>query len=630
MGKTLTSILIITAAIAVNVIPGIGQVLSAAIGSTLATAAISAITVMGIQSALGLLGIMGGGVKPDTTETAIKTSRPPRVSAYGRSRLYGAWTMFETSSTGTSVDVFAVHDGQLDAVEQHYLADDLVTVAGGVVAAGADGRYEDAAVHFYTTDGSVPGAGFPAIESLLPGIFTSDHRGDGVVAMALTGKAVKAKNFQKTYPASTVPVPSIVARWQKCPDPAAVDPLDEGAWTWTENPVRQLLHYKLCREGPRPALPRSDVDYETELAALRAAWWARKIEPTLAYWIAAAADCDDPRALKAGGTEPRYRSCVAHRHTDKHQAPTGALLATFDGWLMPRADGALIVYSGRYYEPTVDVGPDKIISYTFDDGDLDEGEGVNEILCSYVSAAHAYNTVECDAWRDETNIARRGQVLTTPLEVQVPSHAQARALAKRLMARKSTSKRGTIVTNIAGRDVLGERFIDLHLEEAGAVFYSGPAEVVGARRVLRGGVAFDWIAADPNVDNWNPATEEGEPAANGERVAYEPLETPEITDAEVETVGDDLFTRLTITAPDRDDLQWYAHWRVVGAGVWGADAEFTDVASGASVEILAGPVPPGATLEFQVTYLVSDGRFSPWSDAFEVETGEIIYDGGEP
>jgi hypothetical protein len=205
MGKTLTSILIITAAIAVNVIPGIGQVLSAAIGSTLATAAISAITVMGIQSALGLLGIMGGGVKPDTTETAIKTSRPPRVSAYGRSRLYGAWTMFETSSTGTSVDVFAVHDGQLDAVEQHYLADDLVTVAGGVVAAGADGRYEDAAVHFYTTDGSVPGAGFPAIESLLPGIFTSDHRGDGVVAMALTGKAVKAKNFQSapTRPRST-------------------------------------------------------------------------------------------------------------------------------------------------------------------------------------------------------------------------------------------------------------------------------------------------------------------------------------------------------------------------------------------------------------------------------------------
>lgn len=618
MGKTLTSILTIAAAVAVNVIPGVGQFLSAAIGSTLATAAISAVTLAGLQSAIGLLGI-GGGPKPDTTETAVKTPRPPRVAAYGRSRLYGAYCLFETASNGTAVDVYAVHDGQIDGIEARYLDDKTVVVGGdGTVATGTDGRYKGGAVKFYTTDGSIPGAGFPALEALLPGIWTDAHRGDGVAAIALTAKSVKAKNFQETYPSSTVPVASIVARWQKCPDPAAVDPLNEAAWTWTENPVRQLLHYKLTREGPRPAFPRSDAGYPAALAALRAEWWATKIAPTLQFWIDAAADCDSARALKAGGTEPKYRSAVAHKLTDKHQGPVGALLATFDGWLMPRADGALVVYSGKYYAPTVELGPEEIVSYTYDSGQPDEGEAVNEIIVSYISALHDYNTVEADAWRDEANIAKRGQVLSTPLEAQIPSHAQGRFLAKRLMQRKSAAHRGSVTTNIAGRAVLGERFINLHLEEAGTVFYSGPVEILGARRTLRGGVTFEWVAADANVDNWNPATEEGEPATVGERVASQPLETPLISSATI--TYDNAGARILVnaTGPDRDDLQWYAHWREVGAAVWGADLDYTDTAAGAAVSLLVGPVPTDTDLEIQVAYQIGDGRYSAWSAAFPV------------
>lgn len=625
MGKTLTSLLTVAAAIAVNVIPGVGQFLSAAIGSTLATAAVSAVTVAGIQSAIGLLGI-GGGIKPDTTETAIKTPRPPRVGAYGRSRLYGAYTLFETASDGTAVDIYAIADGERDGVEAYYLGDDVVTVAGdGTVAAGSDRRYKDGAVHIYSTSGSVPGAGFPAIAALVP---EWDGRGDGVVALAVTAKSVAAKNFQETYPAGNVPVASLVARWQKCPDPAAPDPLDEAGWTWTENPVRQLLHYKLTREGPRPAFARSDAGYAAALATLRAAWWARKVAPTLDYWIAAAADCDSPRALKAGGSEAKYRSSVSHKFTDKHQAPVAALLATFDGWLMPRADGALVVYSGVYYEPTVDVGPDQIVSYTVESGAPDDGEAVNEIIVSYISAEHDYNTVEADAWRDEADITKRGQVLSTPLEVQIPSHAQGRFLAKRLMQRKSATNRGSVTTNIAGRDVLGERFVNLHLEEAGTVFYSGPVEVVGARRTLRGGVTFEWIAADANVDLWNPALEEGEPATTANRVAAAPLDTPTIDLA----TFDGTTLHVEISAPDRSDLTWYMRQRLVGASVWGEIQEYPDIDASAAVTLETSSVAGGTDIEIQVAYRVGDGRYSEWSDPEATSTApdDIIYDGGEP
>ena len=624
MGKTLGNILAVAAAIAVNVIPGVGQALSAAIGATLATAAISAVTLYGLQSGVSLLGLGPGAPKPDTTETAIKTSRPPRVSAYGRSRLYGAYALYETASNGTAVDSYAVHDGELDAIEQYYLGDEPVTLTGTTVNEGADGRYRDGAVNIYATDGSVPGAGFPALTALLGGIWTAAHRGDGIVALALTAKSVKAKYFQETYPASSVPVPSIVARWQKCPDPAAVDPLDESGWTWTENPVRQLLHYKLVREGPRPALAKSDPGYEAALAVLRSAWWSRKIAPTLQYWVDAAADCDSAVPLKAGGTEPRYRSEVAHKHTDDHKGPISNFLATFDGWIAPRSDGALVVYSGRYYAPDpVDdlIGPDEIVSYSWEGGAVDDGEAVNEVVCGYISAEHDFNSVETDAWRDETDIAARGKVLSAPLEAQVPSHGQSRRLAKRRISRSLAVNRGTVTTNIAGRHARGKRYIWLRLAEAGTVFYDGPAEILSLTRAVRGGVTFSWVAADPNVDNWNPAAEEGDPAALGNRVAQQPLIAPAIDSVTPVYDGTGAQLEIEATGPDRDDLQWYVHWREVGAGVWGPDQEFTDAATGAAVSLVAGPVPGDTLLEVEIAYRTGDGRYSPWSAAVSSDVG---------
>lgn len=618
MGKTFGSILAVAAAIAVNVFPVVGQALSAAIGSTLATAVISSVTLYGLQAGVSL--VAGSSTpKPDTTETAIKTARPPRVSAYGQSRLYGAYVLYETASNGTATDVYAVHDGQLDGVVARYLGDEQVTLTGTAVNAGSDGRYKGGAVNYYSTDGSIPGAGIPAITALVP---SWTGRGDGVVLLGLTARSVKAKEFQETYPSSAVPVPSIVARWQKVPDPAAADPLDEALWTWTENPVRHLLHYKLVREGPRPSLPRSNAGYAAALASLRAAWWARKIAPTLQYWIDAAADCDAPRALKAGGTEPRYRSAVAHKHTDEHKGPVSAILATFDGWLAPRADGALIVFSGRIYEPDPadEIGNNEIVSYTWEGGPPDDDEAVNEVICSYISAAHDYNSVECDAWRDEADITRRGQVLSSPLETQVPSNAQVRYLAKRLMARKNSPFRGTITTNIAGRKVQGKRYIPLHLEEAGTVFYSGPAEIIALTRNIRGGVTFQWVAVDPNVDNWNPATEEGEPAAIGNRVAGEPIDAPTITGAVAVYDADGVRLSITAGAIDRDDLTWFARWRVQGASVWGPDEEYTDADAGPAAQLTTNVVPGETDVEVQITYRIGDGRYAPWSDTETVDT----------
>lgn len=614
MGKTLGNIIAVGIGIGLNFVPGVGTAISLGLNGTLGLglsfaatqAVITGITLVGtavaLQAAVSLVGLGPSIPKPDTTITAIKTSRPPRVSAYGINRLYFAYALYETASNGTAIDIGAVHDGKMDGLIGYYLNDDPVTLTGDVVNVGADNRYQEAALSLYSTDGSSPGTSFAAVVALLPGIWTNNHRGDGVVMLAQTAKPVKSKRYLETYP-NQVPVPSMVARWQRCPDPYADDPTDESEWTWTENPVRQLMHYKMVRER---------VDY------------ASKIAPTIAYWRTASDICDEPVTLKAGGSEARYRSWLSHKHTDRHAEVTSGLLSAFDGWIAPRADGALVVYAGVYTPPDVSIGPDHILSYDWNGVGVDDDQAVNEIICSYVSVEHDYNTVECDAWRDESDIDARGQVLSTTLDPQVPSWGQVRRLAKRKMSRANALHRGTITTNAGGRIVRGKRYINLLLREAGTTLFNGPVEITSVtRNLMTGGVTFSWVAADPNIDTWNPATEEGEPAALGDRVAQEPLETPLIVAATADFsdigesggIGGGAVTgvRINITAsgPVRDDLTWFSRWRV-GSGAW-SERENADADPGPGVSLVTEYVPYGTDVDVEVAYALGDGRQSPWS-----------------
>lgn len=583
--------------------------IAAAVGAGITAAGAGTLFSGASEIVSGVLGLGPSSQKPDTAETAIKTPRPPRVSAYGASRLYGAYILFETADDGTAVDVFAVHDGKVDGIIQHYLADDRVMVTGGVVQEGDDGRYADGKARLFTTDGSTPGVPISAVTAKLPAIWSPDHRGDGVVLIAGLYASVKAEKFLDVYP-NGAPVASIAARWQLCPDPRSANPLDQSGWTWTENAIRHLMHYMLVRE---------EVDY------------ASKIAPTLDYWKAAADVCDEAIPLKAGGTEPRWRTCVSHKHTDTHASVKAAIMKCCDGWLGNSPEGAYIVYAGDYRAPTVDIGPDEITAFEWAGVGRDDDEAVNELVCGYVSAEHDYNSVETDAWRDEADIAERGNILSDSLDPAVPSHGQVRRLAKRQMARVNAVHRGTVTTNAGGRAVRGQRYINLRLIEAGTTFYDGPAEVTEVtRNMMSGGVTFSWVAADPNIDAWNPETEEGEPAPVGNRVALQPLETPTIINAyaDFSDIGESggldggsvqgVRIRIVADGPIRDDLTWYARWRV-GSGAW-SERQYSDADPGPGVSLVTDYVPYGTTVAVEVSYKAGDGRTSPWSTSTNVNT----------
>lgn len=128
------------------------------------------------------------------------------------------------------------------------------------------------------------------------------------------------------------------------------------------------------------------------------------------------------------------------------------------------------------------------------------------------------------------------------------------------------------------------------------------------------------MEADPNVDNWNPATEEGDPAALGNRVAPTPLAAPVIDDAIPIFAADGVRLSLEVTGPARPDLTWVAHWKLSAATVWGADEIFTEAGPGPNADLLTSVVPPDSSIDVRVSYGIGDGRYSPWSTPQTVST----------
>lgn len=597
MSRSIGQIIAVAGIIAVQIIPGVGQAIGAAIaagvgiGATTAATA-SAIAAIGFFAVGALATAFGSKPAPpaDGVASTVKNPIPVRQYGYGRRRFYGSLVLFETARNGSAVDVYAFVDDEADAVEQLYLNDDKVQRIGNNVQEGEDNRYQSNHVHFGNTLGQTPNQSFAEVQSLLPGIWTPAHRGDGVVTGYLVKRPEKTRSFTKTYPQGDNIQPSIVIRATKnCFDPRT------GTTGWTENPVLHLLHYLTTKRG---------YDYN------------RRIASTVQYWIDAANICDELIPLKNGGSERRYRSCVSYNANSMPKEIIASLLQTFDGWFAPRGDGAIVIYAGKLYTPTVTLGPDEIINYNLPFG-VEAEERVDQLTVSYVSEPHDWNVVDTTPWGEPG-------LRTDAFGPQTPSYSQNRRLAKRQYARINEANRGTITTNLLGRKARGQRYIYLNITEGDIEWYSGLVEVTGIKRdFTAGGLSIEWVAVDENIDAWSPATEEGEPAALGDRIAPQPLETPVIASAvsffdTATDGGTGARVRITVASPTgRPDYTWYARWKRTEDNAWN-EQRYDDVGEG-SVILDTGFVPAVDNIETQVLY-TTGGRPSDWSASAIVNT----------
>lgn len=626
MGKV-GNFLLIAAAVAVNVIPGAGQFASGAIVGALggsftalgiAQTALQIVTIGGLMSGIGLAGQLLGltpsapaASKPEASERQVKSSFAPRIYIYGRRRSFGAVACFETATSGAAVDVIAFMDGRSSSVLGVYLNDDLVTVTSGVVQALDDGSYGGENIHISWNSGLATETAFSEVVALLPGIWTSAHRGDGVTSGYMVKKPVPAEDYLAIYPqGDNITLSLALSSWPLFDPRSGTNSWGmPSGWTgYNDNPILGLLHYLVTKRGE---------DYAT------------RILPAIDYWKDAADICDVSRGLKEGGSERNYRSWIMFDSTAKPSDVIVEFLRACDGLLCENQDGHLLVYAGEFYSPTVSIGSAEIIDYDIAYNQQDE-DRINEIIVSYISADNGYNSVEGPAWRDEDDIAERGTVYSTTFAPQVPSHAQAQYLAKRLMAKTNAACSGTIRANFSGRSVMGERYINLKIEEAGAVFFDGIAEITAAERdTSTGGIVFQWVSYDGD-DNWDPEEDEGSPAPDPTPVEPGTVDAPDITDAvPVSDGAGGIQIAITATSNGRPDLTWYVRWRLDGDAEW-SQIQRDNVPAGSSVTVLSGSTIADANIEVGVRYKQSDGRLSPWSATELVDTSGSSTAPGSP
>jgi hypothetical protein len=557
---------------------------------------------IGLSVSSQIKSVFGGTPTPQTEPASSQARNPtqPRTYIRGRRRSYGTLTFFDTSSTGAACDVISFNDGR-GTVVAVYLNDDLVTLVGNVVQPLADERYGGSKVHVGFTSGAPTETAFSEVVGLYPGIWTTGHRGDGVLSGYLVKYPTSNDDFLKVYPQGDNIALSAVIDSSGLYDPRLTGQNWADDTTWTgpfDNPILILLWYRVIVRGE---------DYATRIA------------PVISYWIAAANLCDSPRALKAGGTEKLYRAWLMWDSTAKPHEVEAEILKTCDGWISDTVDGRLIVFAGQVYPPTITLTTDQIVGYEVQSFVYDE-DRLNEIVVSYVSAPNDYNTVEASSWRDDDDIATRGRINSTSFSPQAPSHAQGQYLARRFAVRQNAPFRGTVSTTFGGRDVIGHRYIHLTIIEAGAPFFDGIAEITACERNPQtGGANFTWVSADAAVDNWIAAVDEGDPAPVGELTPLEPLETPTILTADQIFYDYGAQIDLSVSGPARDDLTWFVRWRVSTDVAWNTSST-TDLDPGVPVALITPIVPLNVDVDVQVAYQIGDGRTSSWSATETVDT----------
>lgn len=652
------------------VIAIVTAIVAAVIGTgTVATAIATAIVQIGVALALSALArLFAPGVpKPASVQTPKKQSRPVRQSAFGRVRVSGPYMLYEAANQ-TLYDVIALLDGRSHAIVGHYLNDDAVTLTGGGGVISPDGKKYSYGtpgdrVQILTRLGLSTETPYAEVVAGLPGHWTLDHRGDGVTSLAMIAKQSKPQFQQEDFP-NGEPLPGVVVEAQLCRDPRG------DAIAFTRNPVLELAAYLTTAAGGM------GLSWDRRIAPAIDSWReaADDCEAGIAIVAQHGVITDDPQVnlgatvihlsnvagigagtvlafsdevktvdhvaglavtltaglalahLKGSAvnwtptygtiTEERYRCDGVYNHDTPPADVIGQLLASFDGWMSQRGDGALVIRAGKYVEPSITLTDEMIVGYSLQHFQ-DDADAVNELLVSYTDPNAAYQQGDAGAWTDEADIAARGVTRSAPFDLPwVPSTSQARRLAKRQMARLTAELRGTITTNLAGMNALGQRYLAVQCSENAAIADIVIEVTKVAVDLSSMTLAFEFIQASPLIDEWTAAEETPGNEVNT-RPSPAALDAPTIDSHVVVFEGNQARVQLVVTAP-LVDVNWQVRWRRAGDSAWN-ETSFTDIDDGPGVDLFTGLVSADADLEFQTAYQTPAQR-SPWSATEAVDT----------
>lgn len=577
----------------------------ASIASAIATTAIS----IGLQAALTQ---SPKPPKPEDGRAPLNQAIPYRIYAVGRTRLAGARMMWEAVGSNLySVQAIAGH--RIKSFNRFYLNDDEVTVVDNVVTPlTTGGRYGagSANVRLYTRLGANPETAYAELVSALgaDGIWTNAHRGDGQASLAMRAHNADAQDQQTAFPYGA-PSPSVEIDGAFCWDfrDPAQSPTNPNTWTWTRNSA-VICAWHLCFNEFGFGL-----DYTKALL------------PVIDLWKEEADVCDELVPLKGGGTERRYECNGWDTTENGPKSGLNAILSTCDGHLVARGDGARILTVGKFRESrTATLTDADIVGHQVQYDVLFEDE-CNRLVPKFTYPATNYTSCDTDFFEDAAAQLSAGRVLTQEGNYEwCHQWRQARRLGKRDWLRLRQKVKGNLDVRLSGINAVYARWV--RLETPNRLPRLDGKLLENRRSVLaltKGGFSMDFVEQPDGIDDWNPATEEGQQPPVPPAVNASNIPTPVINLIQAKASNNSVYIRVIVIDPDDDSFIPVVRYRVadIGAGTPGAWIEQAFPSadpSGGYINLNTNTVPVDQELEVQVAFKASNGKYSNWSVTEEV------------
>ncbi len=539
--------------------------------------------------------------KPEDGRVPKIQSIPYRQWGVGRCRMGGA-QMLWTAKGSKLFSVQAIAGHRIKSVNRYWLHEDEVEVNGGGVTTEGD-RY-GSNVQILRRYGNFPEAPYAEIVGELgaSGVWTNNHRGDGQASIAYiaTNAAAKDQNTRFPYGAPQLSVEADLA--YVFDYRISSDPGNPAAWVWSRNSALIMCWHQCFNEFGH----KRDFN--------------RAILPVLDMWIEEANVCDEDVPLLGGGTEKRYECNGFDTTENDPKVGTNAILATCDGWICERGDGALLFTVGKFRESRVVTLTDADITGHQIEYDVLFEDEINRLIPKFTYPATGYATSDTDFFEDVAAQITAGRVLAQEADYQwCHQWRQARRLGKRDWLRVRQKIRGNLIVRLSGINAVYARWVRVNAP------YMLPrlnGQLIENRKstlsILQGGFSMDFIKHPENIEDWSPAVDEGRAPPVPTRLNAEEIETAVINSVVVEANGGSVYLRVRIDQPDDGSLTPMVRYRIANTGGgspgdWVTKA-FADMQpSGGFVTVSTDIVPSDQVLDVQAAFTASNGKTGDWS-----------------
>lgn len=534
--------------------------------------------------------------EPQQRQATLRQSNGPRVRFYGRVKVGGTLWFFEVKN-GLLYSAMTVNEGIIGGVREIWFNDQNVEAdSGGRVTTPPYERGTGSYVYIFFRLGSPDQGAYPQLTSAFPGAVTEAHRLRGVADVLTIFQETPSELISEIYPRLNPSVRLVI-------DASMVHSVRTGEYIWSDNNSDCIYDFLTARDG-------AGFPYG-------AGWDADQVDlPSFQHY---ADVCDEQVPLKGGGTVDRYNLWGGYNMNQQIREVLPDMLRAGDADLYLTSEGRIAIRGGEWVEPvlTLDDELGHIINGQFRRG-AQALAAFNELTITFVDPESDYLEVEGQRWLDEDNIALRGKVLSSSLELKmVPFHSQARRLAKIHTHKSNPRWAGTITTNFYGFNALNEHEIRVRWSPLGIdeTFIIRKAtiqpDMTGVQLVITSlsQVAYEWDAV------LEEGTGPGLPPNTSTPIDLPPPADINVHAADKVISGSSVGTYIAVTwtEPERVALRQDLEYQLSPDGPWLA----MNVADGVGFAE-SGILTDGATYLVRVRTRAPGGTTGAWTTPVSV------------